>query len=145
MQLYDYGRSCQSRFCFDFAGALRHSDADFTLYFGSKPMVLLGNILLALAKLVELASGLLTIYKYILLASVVVSWVNADPYNPLVNFIHRVTEPVLRRIRRHMPDTGMLDLSPLVAFVAIYLLQIIVFDTAYHYLISISMAFKTGR
>ena len=108
-------------------------------------MVLLGNILLALAKLVELASGLLTIYKYILLDSVVVSWVNADPYNPLVNFIYRVTEPVLRRIRRHMPDTGMLDLSPLVAFAAIYLLQIVVFDTAYHYLINGSMTLKTGR
>ena len=107
-------------------------------------MVLLANILLALAKLIELASGLLTLYKYILLASVIVSWVNADPYNPLVSFIHRVTEPVLRKIRRHMPDTGMLDLSPLVAFAAIYVLQIIVFDTAYHYLISISMSLKIG-
>ena len=107
-------------------------------------MVLLANILLALAKLVELASGLLTLYKYILLASVIVSWVNADPYNPLVNFINRATEPVLRKIRRHMPDTGMLDLSPIVAFAAIYVLQIIVFDTAYHYLINYSMSLKMG-
>jgi len=107
-------------------------------------MVLLANILLALAKLVELTSGLLTIYKYILLASVIVSWVNADPYNPIVNFIYRATDPVLRRIRRHMPDTGALDLSPLVAFAAIYILQIIVFDTAYHYLMSTSMTLKTG-
>lgn len=105
-------------------------------------MVLIANILLALAKLVELASGLLTLYKYVLLASVVVSWVNADPYNPLVNFIYRVTDPLLRRIRRHMPDTGMLDLSPLVAFAAIYVLQIVVFDTAYQYLMNISMTLK---
>lgn len=102
----------------------------------------MANVLLALAKIVELASGLLTIYKYILLASVIISWVNADPYNPIVNFIHRVTEPVLRRIRRHMPETGMLDLSPLVAFAAIYVLQIIVFDSAYHYLMTASMALK---
>ena len=108
-------------------------------------MVLIANVLLALAKLIELASGLLTLYKYILLASVIVSWVNADPYNPLVNFIHRVTEPVLRKIRRHMPDTGMLDVSPIVAFAAIYVLQIIVFDTAYHYLISTGMSLKIGR
>ena len=108
-------------------------------------MVLFANILLALAKLVELTGGILTLYKYILLASVVVSWVNADPYNPLVNFIYRVTDPVLRRIRRHMPDTGMLDLSPLVAFAAIYVLQIIVLDTAYHYLISTSMSLKMGQ
>ena len=105
-------------------------------------MVLMGNIVLALAKIVELADGLLTIYKYILLASVVISWVNADPYNPIVNFIYRVTNPFLRRIRRHMPDTGMLDLSPLVAFALIYVLQIVVFNTAYHYLMTTSMALK---
>jgi YggT family protein len=102
----------------------------------------MGNILLALAKIVELADGLLTVYKYILLASVIISWVNADPYNPIVSFIHRVTEPLLRKIRRHMPDTGMLDLSPLVAFALIYILQIIVFNTAYHYLMTTSMALK---
>jgi YggT family protein len=105
-------------------------------------MILLANILLALAKIVELASGLLTVYKYILLASVVISWVNADPYNPIVNFIYRVTEPVLRRVRRYMPDTGMLDLSPLVVFALIYLVQIIVFDTAYAYLMILSSNMK---
>ena len=105
-------------------------------------MILLANILLALAKIVELASGLLTIYKYILLASVIISWVNADPYNPIVNFIYRVTEPVLRRVRRYMPNTGMIDLSPLVVFALIYLVQIIVFDTAYTYLIIFSSQLK---
>lgn len=105
-------------------------------------MVLMANILLALAKIVELADGLLTIYKYLLLASVIISWVNADPYNPIVNFIYRVTDPLLRRIRRHMPDTGMLDLSPLVAFAIIYVLQIVVFNTAYQYLMTASMALK---
>ncbi|MBJ6801828.1 YggT family protein [Geomonas propionica] len=107
-------------------------------------MILLANILLALAKIVELASGLLTVYKYILLASVIISWVNADPYNPIVNFIYRVTEPALRRIRRYMPDTGMLDLSPLVLFALIYLVQIIVFDTAYTYLMIFSTQLKGG-
>lgn len=105
-------------------------------------MFLFANILLALAKIIELANGLLTLYKYVLLASVVISWVNTDPYNPLVNFIHRATEPLLNRIRQKMPDTGMLDLSPLVAFAAIYVLQIIVLDSAYHYLLDISMSLK---
>lgn len=105
-------------------------------------MVLIANILLALAKLMELADGLLTIYKYVLLASVIISWVNADPYNPIVRFIYRVTDPLLSRIRRHMPDTGMLDLSPLVAFALIYVLQIVLFDTAIHYLMTSSMSLK---
>ena len=107
-------------------------------------MILLANILLALAKIVELASGLLTVYKYILLASVVISWVNADPYNPIVNFIYRATEPVLRRVRRYMPNTGMIDLSPLAVFALIYLVQIIVFDTAYTYLMMMSSQLKGG-
>jgi YggT family protein len=105
-------------------------------------VILIANIFLALAKLIELVDGLLTIYKYVLLASVIISWVNADPYNPIVNFIYRITEPLLTRIRRHMPNTGMLDLSPLVAFALIYVLQIVVFDTAVHYLITSSMALK---
>ena len=105
-------------------------------------MILLANILLALAKIVELASGLLTVYKYILLASVVISWVNADPYNPIVNFIYRATEPVLYRVRRYMPNTGSIDLSPLVVFALIYLVQIIVFDTAYSYLMIYSGQLK---
>lgn len=66
---------------------------------------------------------LLNIYKYILLGSVIISWVNADPYNPIVRFIRRITEPVLGKIRQFMPDTGMIDLSPLVAFFAIHLIQ----------------------
>jgi len=105
-------------------------------------VILIANILLALAKMMELADGLLTIYKYILLASVIISWVNADPYNPLVSFIYRITDPLLRRIRRYMPNTGMLDFSPLVAFALIYVLQIVVFDTAIHYLVTSSMALK---
>jgi YggT family protein len=105
-------------------------------------MILLANIFLALATIVELANGLLTIYKYILLASVVISWVNADPYNPIVNFIYRVTEPVLRRVRRYMPNTGMIDLSPVVVFALIYLIQIIVFDTAETYLRLLSAHYR---
>lgn len=71
----------------------------------------------------NLVVELLSIYKYILLGSVIISWVNADPYNPIVRFIRRITEPLLERIRQFMPDTGQLDLSPLVAFFAIYLIQ----------------------
>jgi len=135
-------------FFFDITTTLRHILAQLSVYsslrarYGAINVVLFANILLALAKIVELGDGLLTIYKYILLASVIISWVNADPYNPIVNFIYRATDPLLRRIRRHMPDTGMLDLSPLVAFALIYVLQIVVFNTAYQYLMTASMSLK---
>ena len=105
-------------------------------------MVLFANIFLALAKIIEMADGLLTIYKYILLASVIISWINADPYNPVVRFIYKITDPLLNKIRKHMPDTGMIDFSPLVAFAVIYVFQIAVLSTAYHYLLSASMTLK---
>ena len=105
-------------------------------------MLLLGNLLFALAKIVELANGLLTVYKYLVIASVVLSWVHADPYNPIVTFIYRLTEPLLRPIRRRMPDTGVIDFSPLVAFALIFVIQIVVFDTAYEYLIHFSSQLK---
>jgi YggT family protein len=71
----------------------------------------------------RLVLELLSIYKYILLGSVIISWVNADPYNPIVRFIRSITDPLLDKIRQFMPDTGMLDLSPLVAFFIIQLIQ----------------------
>jgi YggT family protein len=105
-------------------------------------MILFGNILYALAKIVELANGLLTIYKYILIAAALISWVNPDPYNPIVNFLYRATEPLLSRIRRMMPALGPVDLSPLVAFALIYVAQIVVLDTLYQYLVNYSMVLK---
>lgn len=105
-------------------------------------MLLFSNILYALAKIVELTDGLLTVYKYILIATVLLSWVSPDPYNPIVSFLYRVTEPVLSRIRRHMPAFGPIDLSPLVAFAVIYVVQIVVLNTLYQYLINYSMILK---
>lgn len=105
-------------------------------------MILLANIVRALAVIVEMANGLLTIYKYVLIAVALISWINPDPYNPIVSFLHRVTEPVLSRIRRYMPDTGAIDLSPLVAFALIYLVQIVLLDTAYQYLFNASLSLR---
>jgi len=105
-------------------------------------MILFGNILYALAKIVELVDGLLTVYKYILIAAALITWVNPDPYNPIVSFLYRVTEPLLSRIRRRMPAMGPVDLSPLVAFALIYVVQIVVLNTLYQYLINYSMILK---
>jgi YggT family protein len=61
---------------------------------------------------------------WIIIARAVLSWVNPDPYNPIVRFLYRVTEPVLRPIRNRLPTFQMgLDLSPLVVLLAIYLVR----------------------
>jgi YggT family protein len=84
-------------------------------------MFVLGNLVSAVARVVDLA---IWAYWWILVARVVVSWVNADPWNPLVQFLHRATEPVLAPIRRLLPSWRMgIDLSPVVAILALYFLQ----------------------
>jgi YggT family protein len=75
-----------------------------------------------------LLGQVLWFYSIVLLVAVVASWLNADPRNPIVSFLRAVTDPVLYRIRRAMPFVvmGGFDLSPLVVFVGIQLLQIVV-------------------
>jgi YggT family protein len=85
-------------------------------------MFVVANLLLGIAKVLDM---LLWFYMWILIARVVISWVNADPYNPIVRAIVSVTEPVLYRIRRSLPVFGGgIDFSPLVVFAGIYFLQI---------------------
>lgn len=95
-------------------------------------MFVFANFLLAVAKVADI---LLTIYLYILIARAIISWVNPDPYNPIVNFLYRSTEPILSRVRKFLPDMGGLDLSPIIVLVAIYFLQSFlvrsIYDLAY--------------
>lgn len=84
-------------------------------------MFVLANLLNALAYIVDV---LLTIYMWLIIARALLSWVNPDPYNPIVRFLYQVTEPVLGFVRRRLPLIfGGLDLSPLVVLLAIVFLQ----------------------
>lgn len=84
-------------------------------------MFVFSNLILAVARLLELA---LWAYFWIIIARAVLSWVSPDPFNPIVRFLYRVTEPVLRPIRHRLPTFQMgLDLSPMVVILAIYFLQ----------------------
>ena len=84
-------------------------------------MFVFGNLLDALATVI---AYVLQIYSWIVIARVVISWVNADPYNPIVRAIYSMTEPVLYRIRRALPVFGGgIDFSPIVVFIGIMFLQ----------------------
>jgi len=63
-------------------------------------MFVLSNFIIALAKIIDIA---LTIYMWIIIFRALISWVNPDPYNQIVIFLYRVTEPVLGPIRRKLP------------------------------------------
>ena len=80
-----------------------------------------GILLIALAKVLDIA---LNIYMIIIIARAVISWFSPNPYNPIVQFLYRSTEPVLWRVRRLIPFGGTgIDFSPLVVILIIIFLQ----------------------
>ena len=83
-------------------------------------MFIAGNLLNALATILDIA---LTAYMWIIIIRAIVSWVNPDPWNPIVQFLYRVTDPVLRPIQRMLPRGWGIDFSPLVAILAIIFIQ----------------------
>jgi YggT family protein len=73
--------------------------------------------------LLQIIQIVFTVFSLILLARALVSWFIQDPYSPIVQFLHRVTEPVLAPIRRVIPPVGMMDLSPMVALILVIVVQ----------------------
>lgn len=72
-----------------------------------------------------LISLALDVYSLIILGRVLLSWFpNVDPNNPIVRFLYNATEPVLRPVRQALPQSGMIDFSPLVVLVGIYVLRV---------------------
>ena len=65
---------------------------------------------------------LIELYSFVILARVLMSWVNVDPYSPLARVIYDLTEPVLAPVRNLLPPAAGLDFSPIIVLV---LLQIV--------------------
>ena len=82
-------------------------------------MFVVGQLLLALAQLIDYV---LWAYMWLIIIRALISWVSPDPWNPIVQFLIRVTDPVLRPVRRWLPPSGI-DFSPVVVILAISFLQ----------------------
>ncbi len=84
-------------------------------------MYMLSNFIYALAKLINFVLGA---YMWVIIGRAIISWVNPDPYNPIVRFLYEITEPVLSRVRRFIPAFGGgIDFSPMILILAIIFLQ----------------------
>jgi YggT family protein len=83
-------------------------------------MFVIGNFLMAIAKILDIG---LSIYLWIIIIRALISWVNPDPYNPIVRFLVSTTEPILYPIRKRLPTMGGIDFSPIVAILAIIFIQ----------------------
>ena len=82
--------------------------------------------------LYRLVSWLLDLYTWIIIAAALISWVSPDPYNPVVQFLRRATEPVLRPIRRLLaPYQAGLDFSPLVAILIIQFVERVILPSLF--------------
>jgi YggT family protein len=90
-------------------------------------MYIVGYFLMAAAKVMDVV---LFIFMWIVIARAVLSWVNPDPYNPIVRFIHNVTEPVLYPIRSKLPiNYGGIDFSPIIVLLGVIFLRTFVVNS----------------
>ncbi len=81
-------------------------------------------------------SGLLTLYLYVVIISALMTWIEPNPYNPIVRFIYSITEPVFNWFREHLPVVfGGIDFSPLLVIIVIQLVQQVVIPSVVHALI----------
>ncbi|MFQ5673835.1 MAG: YggT family protein [Nitrospinales bacterium] len=87
----------------------------------------IGYFLAATAKVLEIA---LELYMWVIIIRALLSWVNPDPHNPIVQFLYSITEPVMYRVRQILPMSGMgIDFSPIVVILAIIFLQTFLVNT----------------
>jgi len=92
-------------------------------------MFIISNLIVAVAQVLQIV---LEIYKWIIVARALISWVNPDPHNPIVRFLYNATEPVLYRIRRVVPlYASGFDFSPVIVFIAIVFLQMFLVQSLY--------------
>ena len=90
-------------------------------------MYIIGYFIMAVARVLDIV---LIAFMWIVIARAVLSWVNPDPFNPIVRFIHNITEPVLSPICSRIPvNFGGLDLSPILVFAVIIFLRTFVVNT----------------
>ena len=92
-------------------------------------MPVFSNFLTAIAKVMDVV---LVMFMWIVIARAILSWVSPDPYNPIVRFIHKITEPVLHQIRKRLPlNFGGIDFSPILVLLAIIFMRQFVVQSLY--------------
>ena len=93
-------------------------------------MFVLKYFIIALAEVIDIV---LLSYMIIIFARAAISWVNPDPYNQIVVFLYRVTDPVLRPIRRKLPMSNAgIDFSPFIVILVIIFLRLFLVPTMQH-------------
>ena len=91
--------------------------------------VIISNLLITIARILQVFVPIIGLLKWIVFIRVILSWVNADPYNFLVQIIYRISEPLLAPFRNLVPSYRIgLDFSPMIAILALIMLQVIIMN-----------------
>ncbi|MBZ2171540.1 MULTISPECIES: YggT family protein [Nitratidesulfovibrio] len=98
-------------------------------------MFVFSNLIFGVARVLD---AVLNLYFWIVIVSAVLSWVNPDPYNPIVRILRNLTEPVFYRVRKWIPFTylGGLDLSPVVVLLAIQFINAVLVQSLYQFAVT---------
>ena len=84
-------------------------------------MFIIGNLLLSIARVLDI---IITVFYWIIIVRALISWVNPDPFNPIVQFLQRMTEPILSPIRRIFKmQFWTIDISPIIAILCLIFIQ----------------------
>ncbi len=83
-------------------------------------MFILGNLIGALARILDIV---ITIFTWFIIARALISWVNPDPYNFIVRFLYKTTEPILYSVRKRLPFSGGIDISPIIVILGLLFLR----------------------
>ncbi len=97
-------------------------------------MYVLANLIYALAVVLDYA---ITAYIWIIIIRALISWVNPDPYNPVVRFLSAVTDPVLDPIRKRLPYLGGIDISPVIVILILVFLRYFLVPTLMRFAVSL--------
>ena len=88
---------------------------------------ILGNLLSASAQVLSIV---LNLYMWVIIIRALLTWVNPDPYNPIVQFLYSITEPVLHRVRQLIPMSGIgIDFSPIIVLLGIVFIEVFVVNS----------------
>ena len=89
-------------------------------------MFIIANLIIAVAKIIDLV---VTLYIFVIIARVILSWIPSNSYSSIVRFVYDITEPALEKIRNVIPPLGGFDLSPLILIFTLYILEGFVVST----------------
>ena len=105
-------------------------------------MILFANLLQGIGVVLDMVLGVMI---FVLIARAVISWVNPDPYNPIVRFLTASTEPLLKPLRRFIPLIGGgIDITPIVLLVVFYFLKVFLVQTLLDYSVQMKHGLGAG-